>query len=81
MATTPGGRGYWLVSADGRVFSFGDAPFYGSLAHKAIPAAIVGIAGTPAGDGYWLVAANGKVYNFGAAQNLGSAPNAYAIGL
>ena len=27
----PDGHGYWLVGADGGVFSFGDAQFYGSL--------------------------------------------------
>ena len=30
MAATPDGRGYWLVAADGGVFTFGDAQFYGS---------------------------------------------------
>ena len=30
MAATPDGGGYWLVGADGGVFSFGDAHFYGS---------------------------------------------------
>jgi hypothetical protein len=31
MAATPDGRGYWLVAADGGIFTFGDAGFYGSL--------------------------------------------------
>ena len=31
LAETPDGHGYWLVGADGGVFSFGDAQFYGSL--------------------------------------------------
>jgi hypothetical protein len=30
MAATPTGRGYWLVSADGAVFTFGDAISAGS---------------------------------------------------
>src|SRR5689334_12193963 len=30
MAATPDGRGYWLVASDGGIFTFGDAPFYGS---------------------------------------------------
>jgi hypothetical protein len=25
------GNGYWLVAADGGLFSFGTAPFYGSI--------------------------------------------------
>ena len=30
MAATPDGKGYWLVAADGGIFAFGDARFYGS---------------------------------------------------
>ena len=37
MAATPDGRGYWLVAADGGVFTFGDATFYGSAgARRAV---------------------------------------------
>ncbi len=32
MAATPTKQGYWLVAADGGVFAFGDARFYGSAA-------------------------------------------------
>jgi hypothetical protein len=32
ISATPNGKGYWLVGADGGVFSFGDAVFYGSAA-------------------------------------------------
>jgi hypothetical protein len=32
MAGTPSGGGYWLVAADGGIFSFGDAQFYGTPA-------------------------------------------------
>ena len=31
MASTPDGKGYWLVAADGGIFSFGDAVFHGSM--------------------------------------------------
>src|SRR4051794_15958863 len=34
ITPTRGGRGYWLVAADGGVFSFGHAPFYGSAAGR-----------------------------------------------
>ena len=38
MAPTPTGRGYWFVAADGGIFSFGDANFYGSTGkHQAQP--------------------------------------------
>ena len=30
MASTPDGKGYWLVASDGGIFTFGDAAFYGS---------------------------------------------------
>lgn len=30
MGADPHGNGYWLVGADGGVFSYGEAPFYGS---------------------------------------------------
>jgi hypothetical protein len=30
IAATPSGAGYWLVAADGGIFTFGDAPFAGS---------------------------------------------------
>ncbi len=30
LASTPSGHGYWLVAADGGVFTQGDAGFFGS---------------------------------------------------
>jgi hypothetical protein len=30
MSATPNGGGYWLVAADGGIFNYGDAGFYGS---------------------------------------------------
>ena len=36
MAATPDGRGYWLVASDGGIFSYGDAPFYGSTGGIAL---------------------------------------------
>ena len=30
MTATPDRNGYWLVAADGGIFSFGDAAFYGT---------------------------------------------------
>ncbi len=44
MASTPDGQGYWLVAADGGVFSFGDAKFHGSTGSLALKAPIVGVA-------------------------------------
>ena len=59
-------------SADGGVFSFGDAHFHGSMGGKHLNHPIVDIARTPKGDGYWLVAADGGVFGFGDAQFRGS---------
>jgi len=43
MAATPDGRGYWLVASDGGIFSYGDAPFYGSTGSLALEAPILAI--------------------------------------
>ena len=58
-------HGYWEVASDGGIFSFGDAPFYGSLGGQELAAPVVGMAATPDGKGYWEVETNGDVYNFG----------------
>ena len=42
MAATPDGDGYWLVAADGGVFSFGDAAFYGSMGRQPLNQPVVG---------------------------------------
>jgi hypothetical protein len=72
IATTPDGNGYWLASADGGVFSFGNAHFYGTLAGLELNAPIVGIAAAPDGQGYYLVGADGGVFAFGSARYVGS---------
>ena len=64
--------GYLLAAADGGVFTFGDAHFYGSLGDVRLAAPIIGMIERPQGDGYWLVAADGGVFTFGAAQYHGS---------
>jgi hypothetical protein len=72
MAATPDGKGYWLVGADGGVFAYGDAVFYGSLGAVKLYGPIVGMAATPDGKGYWLVALDGGVFAFGDAVFYGS---------
>jgi ribosomal protein L24E len=72
MASTPDGKGYWLVASDGGVFTFGDAQFYGSAGSLNLVKPIVGIAATPDGKGYWLVASDGGVFSFGDANFYGS---------
>ena len=75
MVTAPGGTGYWLVGADGGVFTFGDTQFYGSTGNLHLNAPVVGMAATPDGRGYWLVAADGGVFTFGDAAFYGSTGN------
>jgi hypothetical protein len=72
MAPTPDGKGYWLVAADGGIFSFGSAKFYGSMGGQHLNAPVVGMATAPDGKGYWLVAADGGIFSFGSAQFYGS---------
>ena len=54
---------YWLVGADGGVFAFGDAVFWGGLAGVVLDAPVVGMVGSPGGGGYWLVGADGGVFS------------------
>ena len=72
MAATPSGLGYWLVAADGGVFAFGDAQFYGSMGGQPLQQPMVGMAPTKSGHGYWTVAADGGIFVFGDAQFYGS---------
>ncbi len=71
-AALPDGSGYWLVGADGGVFSFGGAGFYGSTGSLHLSQPVVGIRSTPDGRGYWEVGADGGVFAFGDAGYYGS---------
>ena len=72
MASTPDGKGYWLVASDGGIFSYGDAAFYGSTGGTHLNEPIVGMASTPIGHGYWLVASDGGIFSYGDAAFYGS---------
>ncbi len=72
IASTATGRGYWKVSSNGGVFSYGDASFYGSLGDDHLNAPIVSIATTSNGAGYRLFGADGGVFCFGNAGYFGS---------
>ena len=80
VAENPNGGGYWMVGADGGVFNFGNAGFYGSTyslgltgltGSHPLDSPVVGIAPTPDGKGYWLVTKAGFVYGFGDAKFYG----------
>ena len=73
LEAASGSPGYWLVGADGGVFSFGQARSYGSVPGMKIHVHdIVGMAADPDGAGYWLVGADGGVFSFGTAHFHGS---------
>jgi hypothetical protein len=63
------------VAADGGIFSFGDAGFYGSTGAMKLNKPIVGMAPTPSGKGYWFVASDGGIFSFGDAAFYGSTGN------
>lgn len=73
IAAAPDGSGYLLVTANGNVYNFGHARWFGSPASSSVRLAcpVVGIATMQATGarqqpaGYYVVCANGDVYNFG----------------
>ncbi|GAC1595339.1 MAG: hypothetical protein NVS3B21_18340 [Acidimicrobiales bacterium] len=75
VSGTPDHRGYRMVAADGGVFSFGNAAFFGSTGNIKLNQPVVGLAPTPTLRGYWLVAEDGGVFSFGDAQFFGSTGN------
>lgn len=42
-ASVPIGRGYWLVTSNGKVYAYGDAKLYGDMAGRHLDLPIVGI--------------------------------------
>src|SRR6202035_4499087 len=68
---------YWLVGADGGVFTYGDAGYFGSVpavTTKKLAAPIVGVAATSDAKGYWLVGAGGGGFGVGGAGDFGAPP-------
>ncbi len=74
MAVDPvaGSQGYWIATADGGVFAFGNAPFYGSMGGQVLNDPVVGIAPSHNGAGYLLVATDGGIFGFGDVAYYGS---------
>jgi subtilase family serine protease len=64
--------GYTMAAADGGVFNYGGADFYGSMGGQPLVAPVVGMAETPDGGGYWEVASDGGIFSFGNANFYGS---------
>jgi outer membrane protein assembly factor BamB len=68
----PADASYWTAAADGGIFTFGNATFYGSTGNLHLVRPIVGMAPTADGEGYWLVASDGGIFAFGDAPFFGS---------
>lgn len=73
FAPTHTGNGYWEITEDGHIYSFGDAPYLHSpddphFAHVPIR----GIYGHPSDHGYWVFGVDGSVYAYGAARYFGT---------
>ena len=73
MAPAPSGTGYWLVAADGGIFSFGNVLFYGSTGGINLNRPIVGMESNATGTGYRFVASDGGIFDFGSSGFFGSA--------
>ncbi len=69
------GQGYVEAGANGGVYAFGNAGFWGSIqsvnsgqtAQSWLGTPIIGVAEVPGGGGYWLAGDNGEVCGFGSA--------------
>jgi hypothetical protein len=61
-----------MVATDGGIFSYGDAPFYGSTRNIKLNSPIVGMTPTADGKGYWFTASDGGVFSYGDAPFFGS---------
>lgn len=72
-ALTGGGSraGYWMLSASGSVYEFGNLTDFGSPSLTGFVFALK-IEPTPSGNGYWILASNGSVYAYGDATNFGN---------
>ena len=66
------GKGYWVVTSDGGVQSFGAAAFYGSAGALPLRKPVIGGESNRNGSGYWLVATDGGVFTYGHAGFYGS---------
>ena len=70
-----GTEGYYEVTSDGSVDTFGDAEYYGDASQTPLSRPVVGMAATGDDGGYWLVATDGGIFSFGDANFYGSTGN------
>jgi murein DD-endopeptidase MepM/ murein hydrolase activator NlpD len=74
-STPAASANFWTLTRDGGVYSFGGAPFSGSMAGKALNAPMIGLTPLPDGSGYWQLGADGGIFSFGGATFHGSTGN------
>ena len=72
IASTPSGRGYWEVAADGGIFTFGQAGYYGSTGSLVLNKPIVGHGVRPRGPGLLGGGQRRGIFAFGGARFYGS---------
>ena len=69
---TPDGAGYWILLADGTVYSYGDARYLGGATGQGGIDPASTIFATADGAGYWVATAHGAVITYGDAPNDGN---------
>lgn len=76
VAQTADGKGAWVVSNTGAIYTAGDAPYLKGLSDVGVHNVtnIVGIFRSFDGGGYYLLGADGGVFAFGDAQSFGAYP-------
>ena len=70
MAASPTDGGYWLVAADGGLFAFGDAGFFGSMGSVRLNRPVSAV--VPGDAGYLMVGEDGGAFSFGDVAFFGS---------
>jgi hypothetical protein len=73
IATTRTGQGYWVLMADGGIYPFGDARYFGSPKRRGTKTRSVAIHPAPLDTGYWVLGLDGSVRAFGSATSMGAA--------
>jgi hypothetical protein len=74
------GKGYFVVTSDGRVRAYGRAKHRGDLGGFPVGSPVVAAARTPSGAGYWLATRSGLVLGFGDAKGYGHLRTSAATG-
>lgn len=69
-------KGYYILQADGGVFAYGGAPYYGSVPGARVTlnenSRAIALIATKSGKGYWIIGRDGGVFAFGDARFYGS---------